>query len=187
PQVYLTGFSGGGLIAYRMIFKHPNLLAGAAPVCANFWSKLARDPAHNSSVTDRNFPIVQISGAEDPLRHNFRHFAFVWLIIATTYIIWKRTARLPRKPRVAIAGAGLATFLLALVLYGEYLSGVHAQADTAARRLRELGYSNLTRLTIPGMGHEPAPELVIQSFKPYWLHPENRSDSRADGAGNQHQ
>lgn len=34
---FITGFSGGGNLTWRMIFGHPEKLAGASPACANFY------------------------------------------------------------------------------------------------------------------------------------------------------
>lgn len=36
-KFFITGFSGGGNLTWRMIFGHPEKLAGAAPACANFY------------------------------------------------------------------------------------------------------------------------------------------------------
>ena len=63
-KVYITGFSGGGMACYMMIFKHPDLLAGAAPACANFY----RNYLHlrgRFKPDDLNFPIHIITGAKD--------------------------------------------------------------------------------------------------------------------------
>lgn len=35
-KFFITGFSGGGNPTYLFVFKHPGLLAGAVPCCANF-------------------------------------------------------------------------------------------------------------------------------------------------------
>lgn len=36
-RISLTGFSGGGLLTYRMLLRHPERVAAAVPVCANFF------------------------------------------------------------------------------------------------------------------------------------------------------
>jgi predicted esterase len=36
-KFFITGFSGGGNLTWRMIFGHPDKLAGASPACANFY------------------------------------------------------------------------------------------------------------------------------------------------------
>jgi predicted esterase len=67
-KVYITGFSGGGNAAYLMIFKHPNLLNGAAPACANFISRGYADIKGQFSGDDLNFPIHILTGEKDPHR-----------------------------------------------------------------------------------------------------------------------
>ncbi|TET36808.1 MAG: hypothetical protein E3J72_07685 [Planctomycetota bacterium] len=68
-RVYVTGFSGGGYATYMMIFRHPDLLNGAAPACGIFRQTLAFT-ANKDKFTeeDRNFPIHVITGAKDPHR-----------------------------------------------------------------------------------------------------------------------
>jgi predicted esterase len=36
-KFFITGFSGGGNLTWRMIFGHPEKIAGASPACANFY------------------------------------------------------------------------------------------------------------------------------------------------------
>jgi len=64
-QVYITGFSGGGIPCYMMIFKHPDLLAGASPTCANFYQNYTRMKGR-FKPEDLNFPIHIITGGKDP-------------------------------------------------------------------------------------------------------------------------
>lgn len=35
-RIFISGFSGGGNLCWRMVFGHPDLLAAAAPACPNF-------------------------------------------------------------------------------------------------------------------------------------------------------
>ncbi|GEM_PF-890489 len=67
-RVYVTGFSGGGNVTYMMIFKHPDLVAGAAPACANFMNRNYHELGDSFSEADRTFPLHIITGASDPHR-----------------------------------------------------------------------------------------------------------------------
>jgi predicted esterase len=67
-RVYITGFSGGGNVTYMMIFKHPDLLNGAAPACANFVSRGYSGLNDQFSQDILNFPIHLITGEKDPHR-----------------------------------------------------------------------------------------------------------------------
>jgi predicted esterase len=74
-RIYVTGFSGGGNITYMMIFRHPDMLNGAAPACANFsgkgaWKKWKEE--WKFSDEDVNFPLHIITGANDKHR-DFTH------------------------------------------------------------------------------------------------------------------
>lgn len=40
-QMYITGFSGGGIPCYAMMIRHPDLIVAAAPACANYYLNLA--------------------------------------------------------------------------------------------------------------------------------------------------
>ena len=131
--VYITGFSGGGNATYMMIFKHPDLLAGAAPACANFFGEhLYRPLKGRFSKEDLTFPIHLINGADDPHRR------------------WTKGNR--------------------------NAPGIEPQADRAERLLKEFGYPNVKRTTVPGMGHDPAYKHVIETFKPYWSGRKRRGD-----------
>lgn len=67
-RVYITGFSGGGNITYRMIFKHPNLLNGAVLACANFISHGYTEFKDKFSAETLNLPIHIITGEKDSHR-----------------------------------------------------------------------------------------------------------------------
>ncbi len=69
-RVYVTGFSGGGNATYMMIFKHPDLLNGAAPACANFGARGYARLKDKFTEEDRNFPIHLITGEKDPHREH---------------------------------------------------------------------------------------------------------------------
>ncbi len=69
-RVYITGFSGGGNATYMMVFKHPDLLNGAAPACGNFSSHGYAGLKDKFSKEDRNFPIHMITGEKDPHREH---------------------------------------------------------------------------------------------------------------------
>ena len=67
-KVYVTGFSGGGNITYMMIFKHPDLMNGAAPACANFMNSSYSSLKGQFKDEDLNFPIHIFTGEKDPHR-----------------------------------------------------------------------------------------------------------------------
>jgi predicted esterase len=67
-RVYITGFSGGGIATYTMIFKHPDLLNGAAPACANFVSRGYSGLKDQFPGDILNFPIHLITGEKDQHR-----------------------------------------------------------------------------------------------------------------------
>ena len=56
--------------------------------------------------------------------------------------------------------------------------GIEPQTDWAAECLKELGYPNVKRTMIPGMGHSAAYEHVIETFRPYWEGKKKRSDKQ---------
>ena len=55
-------------------------------------------------------------------------------------------------------------------------TGLDAQTETAAELLRDLGYGNVKRTEVPGMGHEGRPGPVIETFRPYWLKEKRRDE-----------
>jgi len=67
-RIYITGFSGGGKATYMMVFKHPDLLNGAAPACGNFSSRSYSRLKNSFSDEARNFPVHMITGEKDPHR-----------------------------------------------------------------------------------------------------------------------
>lgn len=67
PRVYVTGFSGGGRLTYRMLFRHPERVAAAAPACGNF-NPADAEGGEQAKASERNLPIHLLTGAEDPHR-----------------------------------------------------------------------------------------------------------------------
>mgnify|MGYP001549230763 CR=1 FL=1 len=65
-RVYLTGFSAGGHLAWAMAFTHPELLAGVAPVDANYTGRGVRSVSTDSSRA--TLPIRSFQGDRDPHR-----------------------------------------------------------------------------------------------------------------------
>lgn len=62
-RVWITGFSGGGVLTWMMVMTHPERLAGAAPACANFFGHegpLSQDPARES------LSVKAFQGDQDP-------------------------------------------------------------------------------------------------------------------------
>ncbi len=54
--------------------------------------------------------------------------------------------------------------------------GIEPQTDAAAVFLKDLGYPNVKRTLVPGMGHSSAIPQVIETFKPYWEGTKKRGD-----------
>jgi predicted esterase len=181
-RFYITGFSGGGLLAYRMIFKHPDLLAGAALECANFFNPEYRSYKGRFSAAERNFPIHLIVGERDHNRPStrlsflfstpLREYATVLGVgLVLGYLAWRKT----RKVRWPIAVALAASLTLGFfILFRK--TGLDAQTETAAELLRDLGYGNVKRTEVPGMGHEGRPGPVIETFRPYWMKEKRRDE-----------
>lgn len=60
-KFWITGFSGGGMLTWRMVFGHPDLLNGAAPACGNFAM-----PGEISGAPEREtVPIKAFQGDKD--------------------------------------------------------------------------------------------------------------------------
>ncbi|MBI4612614.1 MAG: dienelactone hydrolase family protein [Planctomycetes bacterium] len=60
-KFFITGFSGGGNLTWRMVFGHPEKLAAAAPACGNFY-----DPGAISSAPEREaLPVLALQGEAD--------------------------------------------------------------------------------------------------------------------------
>jgi hypothetical protein len=169
PRVHLTGFSGGGLLVYRMIIRHPGLLAVAVPVCPNFnpWGHGYRDEPGPPPLAAA-LPVHVMLGADDPLRWYRLGGDFLpsppramGLVICWGALLagleWKRAKRRPRVAAIVLLGLAL----LGAVEAGRW-SGNEGQTDAALRLLHDLGYTNLSRSTEPGLGHDPAPERVVR-------------------------
>jgi dienelactone hydrolase len=67
-RVYVTGFSGGGNVTYMMIFKHPDLVAGAAPACANFGRPDYEQLKGSFPAKHLDFPVAIFTGEKDEHR-----------------------------------------------------------------------------------------------------------------------
>jgi dienelactone hydrolase len=70
----ITGFSGGGLLCWRMTFGHPEMLFASAPACANFYQagEISKDPARET------IPIHAFQGDKDEYLHNPPNLAIQW-------------------------------------------------------------------------------------------------------------
>jgi hypothetical protein len=168
-RAYITGFSGGGFLAYRMILHHPDRLAGAALVCANFnfWSRhggMANDLAPEA----KSFPIFVLTGGNDPLRRCRLHLPFypppgsaAVAIGAIGAILGWRS----RRRRKWLVGTALAVGLLLGGILVGHGSGNEAQSALAVRALHRRGYANVQPQILAALGHEPAPELVLERLQ----------------------
>ncbi len=65
-KVYITGFSGGGILCYGFTLQHPDRVAGAAPACANFTKALESGAP---KVEDGGPPVHIMTGEKDPNRY----------------------------------------------------------------------------------------------------------------------
>jgi predicted esterase len=181
-RVYITGFSGGGLIAYRMIFKHPDLLGGAALEGANFFGADYRKFKGRFSANDLNFPVHLILGEQDHNRASTRASQLFSTplqecatVIGGGLVLGVLAARLTRRRIwVALCAFGTAA-CLGLVIVGR-MTGLDTQTNSAAETLRHLGYPNVKRTLVSGMRHEGRPGPVIDTFRPYWLKQKRRGD-----------
>jgi predicted esterase len=168
-RIYLTGFSGGGHLVYRMVVRHPDRLAGAVAVCANFnfWDHGYRTgPPHPE---DRAVPVHLVLGENDPLRHARYGGPFfptspaavlgvAGVTVGILGLIWKKT----RSRRGGVLAALLGVAVVAVLVVGR-LSGNETQTDLAARMLADLGYTEIRRTTLPHLAHDPAPDHVLKT------------------------
>ncbi len=170
-RIYMTGFSGGGLLTYRMIGRRPEMLAGAILVGANYFGDpfLAGPSAARTETPD--FPIYQILGEDDPLRYPASRFPFtvmqamailIGLGASLAYVVGKRTKR----PWPAVG-----TFVLAVGL-GTWFTiawkhpGLDDQNELAARQLAARGHRSVRRMVVEGLGHNAVPEQVFSILRP---------------------
>lgn len=73
-KFFITGFSGGGNLCWRMTFGHPEMLRGSAPACANFY-----DPGPISSAPEReSLPIKAFQGDKDGFLNKPPNLAAQW-------------------------------------------------------------------------------------------------------------
>ncbi len=60
-RIFISGFSGGGNLTWRMVFGHPEMLVAAAPACPNFANAgtISEDPAREA------LPVHVFQGEDD--------------------------------------------------------------------------------------------------------------------------
>jgi poly(3-hydroxybutyrate) depolymerase len=68
PKACMTGFSGGGLLTYRMILRRPDRLAAAAPACANFHGGVGVPLPAEATPEAKALQVSILTGADDPHR-----------------------------------------------------------------------------------------------------------------------
>jgi pimeloyl-ACP methyl ester carboxylesterase len=174
PRAHLTAFSGGGPLAYHLICRHPDRLAGAALVCANFhfWAWDYRSQRDRPSPEERDFRIRILLGEKDDLRH--ARFlgglvAWPWLTFAGLAVgcllagLWSLRRGKPWPRILGVALLRLALVAGVLVLARE--SGNEVQSTYAERLLTDLEYPNVRREVVPRLAHEPAPKLVLERLR----------------------
>jgi hypothetical protein len=164
-KIFLTGFSAGGMLAWWMPSRPPDLFAAVAPVCPNFpfWAVGEGDAADVASQ-DRDVPVCAISGGRDPLRPSRIGLPMpptgATLLLGGLLLVaclW----RARRRRRSRKAGLILLVVLLTAGLVAGRWSGNEAQTASALRMLRGLGYSRIDWVVEPEMGHEPAEHRVL--------------------------
>jgi predicted esterase len=166
-RFYLNGFSAGGFVTYQFVFTHPHALAGAILVCANFADQKYRVNAASDKQVARQLPVYLFEGEDDPLgshpswtrRQRLNYFiACVVALVVLGSVVFYRTRR--RWPAIAFVVAGS---IAAGVIIETFVvdSGIHMDNEKAERVLHELGYEQTKRTIVPGMGHEPAEQIVM--------------------------
>ena len=65
-RVYLTGFSNGGMLAWRYAAEHPDEIAGVAPVGAAIAGLVDAPETPPFAVPRGRVPLIALHGLEDP-------------------------------------------------------------------------------------------------------------------------
>jgi pimeloyl-ACP methyl ester carboxylesterase len=164
-RVWLTGFSAGGHLSYRMVARHPERLAGVVTVCANFDFAFDRYPGTVPAEV-RSLPVHIVTGERDPLNRYLFGSAYLpaplvlLLVVAGLSVgggfFLVRVGKLRRAVWVWVAG-----LLLSLGMVANHWAGIGSQADAAVGVLMRLGFTNVQRCEIPGLAHESAPSKVL--------------------------
>src|SRR5262249_48279626 len=158
-----------------MIFKQPRLLAGAAPQCANFHNSEYGDDPGRFRPEDLRFPVHVILGEHDPfgkLHESSRIFstprqAFTTVAVLGALLGCLAWVNARNRRWVAILGCGTALAFGLLVV--DRWRGIERQNDTAIRLLHDLGYADVRRTIVPGMGHDVRAQPVLDTFRSLWL------------------
>ena len=67
-KFFVTGFSAGAHLTWQLIFLHPDVLAGAAPVCGNFNQRGIDEIKQNDAA--EKLPIHGFQGDKDEVLHH---------------------------------------------------------------------------------------------------------------------
>ncbi|MGE0432629.1 MAG: hypothetical protein AB7S36_10250 [Planctomycetota bacterium] len=62
-KIFITGFSGGGMLTWTMVMRHPDMVAAAAPSCGNFTPSI--DNGKLPTPPDPALPIIAFQGKDD--------------------------------------------------------------------------------------------------------------------------
>ena len=62
-KIFITGFSGGGMLTWTMTMRHPDMVAAAAPSCGNFTPSI--DNGKLPTPPDPALPIIAFQGKDD--------------------------------------------------------------------------------------------------------------------------
>jgi pimeloyl-ACP methyl ester carboxylesterase len=174
PQAYVAAFSGGGIAAYMLVFKHPDRVAAAALQSANFFQPEYRSLKGRFPRDELRFPIRVLLGDRDPyvpLNEAGRMFGAAWQAFAAFVgagllvagLAWWRT----RKLRWVI-GAGAVTLLGVVMVAVDMSRSIGAQNEAALGLLEELGYEDVRQEWLPGVGHDLDAEALMEVLRGCW-------------------
>jgi poly(3-hydroxybutyrate) depolymerase len=174
PRVYLTGFSSGGILTYHLIVRHPERLAGAVTVCGNFQDTGYRANRRTYPSETLALPIRIIVGEADPNRYvpypsrgdQVFHLGLgmaAALVVGAVVLFWTKSRTLALAAVILFIGIAAAGVLLTV-----RNAGIEGQARAAERVLRELHYSDVQLILVPGMGHDASPQPVLEAFRSRW-------------------
>ncbi len=174
-RVVITGFSGGGLLTYRMLLAHPDQLRVAVPVCANYFGDTGPTDPTPLSAREKALPVRIVVGEFDRRlgggRSPERTPRSPWLlpalaaaVLGAAYLVLRRMKRAGSVRvwiAIVVAVSGVGATVLIKSRNNELID---PQTRAAVQQLEARGYTNVTVAVVPGMGHTLAPERVVEVF-----------------------
>jgi hypothetical protein len=176
-RFYINGFSAGGFLTYHFVFTHPQTLAGAVLVCANFTDQNYRTDAAQDRDVARNLPVYLIQGAEDPLRHipsATRKQRLKYFIVSSVALVCLGGVvfYLTRLRRLTLAVVLVGALTVGMLIQMRVTNdGIDSDNDVAEQVLLDLGYEQTQRTVVPGMGHNPSEQRVLDTLRPHLMKP----------------